>query len=229
MTRCGASASWRKKIFSAGDVADPGGVGAAREDVERVQAGAERRVVARLHDPPGVVVVAHVAAPRQRLVGDPDARARRRARPARAAARRRARRRRSPLPRRWSRRARVGAELLHHRELALRAPQVRRAAAPPAPPRSRAAAGRARSRARAPRSGAGPPPARAARAIRSGSNSSTASKPAAAAAASFSSSVPLRQTVAIERRSEQVPELVDAHDRRAHAEQHDRDADDPSR
>src|SRR4051812_41125466 len=38
-------------------------------------------------------------------------------------------------------------------------------------------------------------------AIRSGSKSSTASKPAAAAAASFSSSVPLRQTVAIDRRT----------------------------
>ena len=46
------------------------------------------------------------------------------------------------------------------------------------------------------RTSAGP----AGAAIRSGSNSSTASKPAAAAAASFSSSVPLRQTVAIERR-----------------------------
>ena len=38
--------------------------------------------------------------------------------------------------------------------------------------------------------------------MRSGSKSSTASKPAAAAAASLSSSVPLRQTVAIDRRTQ---------------------------
>ena len=55
------------------DVADPGRVPAAREDVERVQAGAEARVVAGLRDPPRVVVVAHVAPPGKRLVGDADA------------------------------------------------------------------------------------------------------------------------------------------------------------
>ena len=108
------------------DVADAGGVAAAREDVEGVDAGAERRVVARLHDPPRVVVVAHVAAPRQRLVGDPE--------PARAGAL-------GQLPqlRGGERvvvdrlRRHVGADehgvraqLLHHGELALRAPQVRR-------------------------------------------------------------------------------------------------------
>ena len=34
---------------------------------------AERRVVGALDDPPGVPVVVHVAAPGQRLVGDPQA------------------------------------------------------------------------------------------------------------------------------------------------------------
>ena len=52
------------------DRVDRGQVGAAREDVERVQAGAERGVVGGLDDPPRVVVLADVAAPGQRLVGD---------------------------------------------------------------------------------------------------------------------------------------------------------------
>ena len=182
------------------DVADAGGVAAAREDVEGVEAGAERRVVARLDDPPRVVVVAHVAAPRQRLVGDPE--------PARGGAL-------GQLPqlRGGERvvvdrlRGDVGAD---QQQCPRRAPPSPRTcapraagsppAAPPAPPRSRAAAGRARSRARAPRSARRTSPGASRVAIRSGSNSSTASKPAAAAAASFSSSVPLRQTVAIERR-----------------------------
>ena len=55
----------------AGIVRDPGRIRAAREDVEAVQADAERRMVGALDDPPGVLVVVDVAAPRQRLVGDP--------------------------------------------------------------------------------------------------------------------------------------------------------------
>ena len=44
--------------------------GAAREDVEGVQAHAQGGVVARLGDPPRVVVLGDVAAPGERLVGD---------------------------------------------------------------------------------------------------------------------------------------------------------------
>ncbi len=43
---------------------------AAAEDVERVQAGAQRGVVGGLDDPPRMVVGADVAAPGERLVGD---------------------------------------------------------------------------------------------------------------------------------------------------------------
>ena len=53
------------------DAGDRVEVGAAREDVEGVQAGAERRVVGGRDDPPGVVVLVDVAAPGERLVGDP--------------------------------------------------------------------------------------------------------------------------------------------------------------
>ena len=182
------------------DRVDRGQVGAAGEDVERVQAGAERGVVGGLDDPPRVVVLADVPAPGQRLVGDLQAalvgavgervqllggelvvvdRVRRDVR---------------------ADQDRVHAELLHHVELGLGAAQVALRAAPAAPPRSRGTAGRgrcsgpsasARSRTSAGASG---------ELIRSGSKISTPSKPAAAAASSFSSSVPLRQTVAIERR-----------------------------
>ena len=58
-------------MLVAGDRAIAAEVGAAREDVEGVQAGAERRVVGRRDDPPGVVVLVDVAAPGERLVGDP--------------------------------------------------------------------------------------------------------------------------------------------------------------
>ena len=153
-------------------------------------------------DPPRVVVVAHVAAPRERLVGDPDAALGGRARPARAAARRRARRRRSRAARRSSRRA----------PCRRRAPPSPRTSpprgagwprsAPRAPPRSRATAGRARSPARAPRQRARTSAGVCGEAIRSGSNSSTASKPAAAAA---------RQLL-LER-----PAQADGGDRAAHA------------
>jgi hypothetical protein len=54
----------------AGDGVDRGQVGAAREDVERIQAGPERRVTGGLDDPPRVVVFADVAAPGKRLVRD---------------------------------------------------------------------------------------------------------------------------------------------------------------
>ena len=45
----------------------------AGQDVEAVQAGAERGVAGRLDDAPGVVVGADVPSPGERLVGDPDA------------------------------------------------------------------------------------------------------------------------------------------------------------
>ena len=106
------------------DVADPARVGAAREDVEGVEAGAEVRVVAGLRDPPRVVVVAHVAPPRERLVGDSDP-------PPSAALGQLAQLRggeRVVVDRvRRDVRAHqhgVRAELLHDRELRLRAPQV---------------------------------------------------------------------------------------------------------
>ena len=57
----------------AGDALDLGRVAAAREDVERVQAGAQRGMVGALHDRPGVAVVADVPPPGQRLEGDPHA------------------------------------------------------------------------------------------------------------------------------------------------------------
>ncbi len=60
----------------AGDVRDAFdvlGTGAAGEDVEAVQAGAERRMAGRVDDAPGVVVGADVPSPRERLVGDADA------------------------------------------------------------------------------------------------------------------------------------------------------------
>ena len=55
------------------DARDGAEIGAAREDVERVQAGAERRMVGGFDDPPRVVVLVDVAAPGERLVGDPPA------------------------------------------------------------------------------------------------------------------------------------------------------------
>ena len=151
-------------------------------------------------DPPGVVVVAHVAAPGERLVGDAD--------PVLGGAlgqrvelgggeRVVVDRGRGDVR---ADQQQVGAELLHHRELALRAPQVRPQLLLAGRPRSRGTAGRARSRGRGRPPAGGPRRACAPSAMRSGSNSSTSSKPAAAAAASLSSSVPLRHTVAIERR-----------------------------
>ena len=107
------------------DVADPGGVGAAREDVERVEAGAEVGMVAGLDDPPGVVVVAHVAPPRERLVRDPDA-----VRGGALGELAQLRRRQRVVVDRvlgdvGADQHRVGAELLHDRELRLRPRQVR--------------------------------------------------------------------------------------------------------
>ncbi len=103
----------------------PARVAAAREDVERVEADAEGGVIGRLDDPPRVLVVVHVAAPGERLVGDPQAARRRRARPARAAGRPRASS--SSIASGADARAdehRVGAERLHDVELRLRAAQV---------------------------------------------------------------------------------------------------------
>lgn len=60
----------------AGDVLDAFEVlrtGAAGQDVEAVQAGAERGVAGRLDDAPGVVVGADVPPPGERLIGDADA------------------------------------------------------------------------------------------------------------------------------------------------------------
>ena len=56
MDSSGASASWTKKIFSAGMSSMPAGSPAAGEDVEGVQAGAHVGVVRQFHDPPGVLV-----------------------------------------------------------------------------------------------------------------------------------------------------------------------------
>ena len=72
MVSAGASASWRKKIF-ARDLLDRGGVVAAGEDVEAVEADPDGGVVGELHDPPGAAVVVDEPAPGQRLVGEPDA------------------------------------------------------------------------------------------------------------------------------------------------------------
>ncbi len=57
----------------AGDVLDAPRVAPPGEDVEAVQAGAERRMPGGLDDAPGVVVGADVPAPGERLVGDADA------------------------------------------------------------------------------------------------------------------------------------------------------------
>ena len=185
----------------AGDVLDPGRIRAAREDVEAVQADAERGVVGALDDPPRVLVVVDVATPGERLVGDPQAvgggalgqlaqlgggqrvvvdRVRRDVR---------------------AHQQQLGAELLHQRELRLGAREVRLGHGLEVPKRlveieRQVAVRRAAARICAGRSGD---------AIRSGSNSSTPSKPACAAASSFSSSVPLRQTVAIERLTPSAP------------------------
>ena len=55
----------------AGDVLDPGRIRAPGKDVEAVQADAERGMVGEFHDPPRVLIVVHVATPRERLVRDP--------------------------------------------------------------------------------------------------------------------------------------------------------------
>ena len=103
----------------------PRGVAAAGEDVERVEAGAEVGVVAGLDDPPGVVVVAHMAPPGERLVGDPDV-----VRSGTLGERVQLRGGESIVIERVRRdvgahEQHVRAELLHDRELALRAAQVR--------------------------------------------------------------------------------------------------------
>ena len=196
MTRCGASASWRKNSLSAGISPIVVQARPAREDVEAVEADAERGVIGRLHEPPGVVVLADVAAPRERLVGD--------AEPAR----------RGPLGEqpqllggervvvdRVGRDVRadedlVGPEVLHHVELRLRPAQV-----------ALELIGRHRLEVAerlvevdgeaevvgqlADLGGDSGEP------MRSFSKISTPSKPAREAAFSFSSSVPLRHTVAI--------------------------------
>lgn len=56
----------------AGDVLDSLGVGPAGENVEAVQAGAERGMVGRFDDAPRMVVRTDVPPPRQRLVRDPN-------------------------------------------------------------------------------------------------------------------------------------------------------------
>ena len=107
-----------------GDLGDPRQVAADREDVEGVQAGAERGMVGGGDDVPGVRVVVDVPAPRERLVGD--------AQPALARTRREQvqvlggqrvvvdRRGRDVRADQHRRRA----ELLHHVELGLRPAQV---------------------------------------------------------------------------------------------------------
>ena len=159
-------------------------------------------------DPPRVVVLADVAAPGERLVGDPQ--------PAlggalgeraqllggeRVVVDRVGRDVRADQHRRR-------AELLHHVELRLGAAQVARETSA-APPRSRGTAGRGRSSGRARRPARAPRPGRAA--SRSGRSRTARRRRSrrAAAAASFSSSVPLRHTVAIERRISGPHRFVD--------------------
>ena len=159
---------------------------------------AERRVVGRLDDPPRVVVLVDVAAPGERLVGDPQA-------ALGGALGERAQllggevvvvdRRRGETLEQTS--IVVAPSALHDVELRLGAAQVAREPVVGRRPRSRGTAGRGRCSGRARRRGGGRRPASSGEVMRSASKSSTPSKPAAAAAASFSSSVPLRQTVAI--------------------------------
>ena len=56
-----------------GDRADAVKAGASGEDVEAVEADTQRGMAGGLDDPPGVLVVVHVPAPRQGFVGDADA------------------------------------------------------------------------------------------------------------------------------------------------------------
>ena len=55
----------------AGDLLGPGGVGSAGQDVETVHAEAKGGVTGGPHDVPGSLIGVHEAAPRQCLVGDP--------------------------------------------------------------------------------------------------------------------------------------------------------------
>ena len=153
-------------------------------------------------DPPRVVVVVDVAAPRERLVGDPH--------PARG------RELGEPVQLRGGERVvvdrvgrdaradehRVRAQLLHERRTCARRGAGCARAGPPAPPRSRGTAGRASMRSPSSSARRRTSARRERRADRGRSRTARPpSKPACAAASSFSSSVPLSETVAIERRT----------------------------
>ena len=170
--------------------------------MEAVQADAERGMVGALDDPPRVLVVVDVATPRERLVGDPSAAGGARARRARAAGRRPARRRRSRPARRWSTPAAARApSSCISANFASGAREVRLGHRP----RSRETAGRDRASGQAPRAVARPH--RAAAATRSGRARTARRRRSrlAAVASSFSSRLPLRQTVAIERLTPSAP------------------------
>ena len=109
----------------AGDLADRGRVAAAREDVERVEAGAEVRMVGQLDDPPGVAVVVDVRCPRPAPRRRCGCRARRPPRRAGAAARPTAPGRRSRRAATLEQTSSVSApSSLHDLELVARAAQV---------------------------------------------------------------------------------------------------------
>ena len=197
----------------AGDLLDSGRIRAAREDVEAVEADAERGMVGALHDPPRVLVVVDVATPRERLVRDPQ--------PASGRAlgqlvqlgggeRVVVDRIRRDV---GAHQQQLGAELLHHVELRLGAPRSPARARP----RSHETAGRDRASGPARRAVRGSGRARAV--TRSGRARTARLRRSrrAATASSFSSSVPLRQTVAIERLMPSAP-------RNGAASAHGRDA-----
>ena len=68
--RSGASASWTKKILSAGMVSIASGIVPLREDVEAVETQADARMVGEAHDASGRLVAVDESAPGERLVGD---------------------------------------------------------------------------------------------------------------------------------------------------------------
>ena len=172
---CGASASWRKKIFSPGIARDRAGSLPRERMWKRVQAGAERGMVGALDDPPRVVVVVDVAAPGERLVGDPQA-ALRAPRSASSCSWAAASASSSIASGETFEQTRIGrrAELLHHVELA---PRRGAGAGLRRRPRSRGTAGRGRSSGRARAARSRTSAGESGESIRSVSNSSTPSKP----------------------------------------------------
>ena len=186
------------------DRVDAGRVGAARQDVEAVQAQSQRRMVDRVDDAPGVLVGVDVGAPRQRLVTEPHpaSRAASASTASCSASRRRRGRRRG---RRCCTPASVRRRAAPSRRTSVRAAQVVARPAPGRWCRRPGTAGRGRWSDRGRRSGARTSVADQGDPMKSGSKISTPSKPAAAAAASsLSSRVPEMQTVAMLLRHDRV-------------------------